>query len=73
MYKGTFRLSSHTPHAYKVSYELLHIVFLLFKSLVIDNQLNEYKCYAFYILRKAQKMLSLNKKQMLICLKNKVI
>ena len=27
VYKGTFRLSSRTPHAYKISYEVLHIVF----------------------------------------------
>ena len=26
-YKGTFRFSSRTPHAYKVSYKLLHIIF----------------------------------------------
>ena len=40
VYKGTFRLSSRTPHAYKVSYELLRIVFssLLIKQSVKQNQ-----------------------------------
>ena len=27
VYKGTFRLSSRTPHTYKISYELLDLVF----------------------------------------------
>ena len=27
VYKGTFRLSSRTPHAYKISYELIDLFF----------------------------------------------
>ena len=27
VYKVTFRLSSRTPHAYKISYELLDLIF----------------------------------------------
>ena len=27
VYKGAFRLSSRTPHAYKISYELLYLIF----------------------------------------------
>ena len=33
VYKGTFRLSSRTPHAYKFSYELTQKFFLSFKYL----------------------------------------
>ena len=37
VYKGTFQLSSRTPHAYKVSYELTHITFLSFKYLNLSS------------------------------------
>ena len=37
VYKGSFRLSSRTPHAYKVCYKLLHIVFLSLKYLNLQS------------------------------------